>query len=177
MTARTWPVLIAALAAGALGFWLGRPPPGLAPLASGAPMPEIGLSDLSGRPRTLGEWRGRPLLINFWASWCTPCIRELPLLAEFGREQSEIVVLAVALDDPAPVRALIDRLGIRDGLVPLLATQGDALVLLGNTRGAIPFSVLLDGQLRLRERHLGTVDRPLLERWRALHASSQSPAN
>ncbi|GIX32314.1 MAG: thioredoxin [Lysobacterales bacterium] len=170
-------IVVSALAAGAFGFWLGlpRPPSGaLTPLELGEPVPAIALRDLSGQPRTLAEWQGKPLLLNFWASWCPPCIRELPLLAEFGRETSGMAVLAIALDDPEPVQALLAQLDLGPGLVPLLA-EGDPSARLGNSRGLIPFTIVLDAEHRLRERHLGTVDRKQLEAWRERHAPSPEP--
>jgi thiol-disulfide isomerase/thioredoxin len=173
VTIRALPVLLAALAAGALGFYLGQPretpTPGGQALALGAEVPALRFADFEGRERLLSEWRGRFLVLNFWASWCAPCIKELPILAQFGKEFPEVTVLAIALDEPEPALALLRKLGLGDGLVPLLAAHGDPSPLLGNGRGLIPFTVAIDGGLRLRERHFGLIDRERLERWRAAH--------
>ncbi len=59
------------------------PPPSLSNLdLTGAPAPEIYLTDLSGNPVVLSKLRGRTVLINFWATWCPPCVKEMPMLSE-----------------------------------------------------------------------------------------------
>jgi len=65
--------------------------------------PALALNDLGGAPRTLGDYRGRILLVNFWATWCEPCRREIPLLKSLRRQRSadalEIVGIAVDFRD------------------------------------------------------------------------------
>jgi thiol-disulfide isomerase/thioredoxin len=115
----------------------------------------------------LADLRGRPLLINFWATWCPPCIRELPLLDQFARAQAPDGwrVVGIAVDGPTPVREFLQRspLGFPIGLAGL---DGTTLVRrLGNSAGGLPFSVGLDRAGRLRERRLGELSPTDLREW------------
>jgi len=113
--------------------------------------------DLSGRRRKLSEWRGKPLLCNFWASWCAPCREEIPLLDSASRDHASIgfQVVGIAIDNAANVRKYLKTVQI--GYTVLVA-EGSAIRLmetLGNRGGMLPFSVTLDGAGRLRRRKLG----------------------
>ena len=115
--------------------------------------PDVVLEDLDGRRRSLGEWRGRTVLVNFWATWCAPCVREMPLLDAKAREEPAIAIVGIALDERDSVRRFADELAI--GYTLLLDTPGpsDSSVALGNTRGVLPYSVLLgpDGTILAQE--------------------------
>jgi len=113
--------------------------------------------DLSGRRRKLSEWRGKPLLCNFWASWCAPRREEIPLLDSAARDNASIgfQVVGIAIDNAANVHKYLKTVEI--GYTVLVA-EGSAIRLmdaLGNRAGMLPFSVTLDGAGRLRRRRLG----------------------
>ena len=113
--------------------------------------------DLSGRRRKLSEWRGKPLLCNFWASWCAPCREEIPLLNSAARDNASIgfQVVGIAIDNAANVHKYLKTVQI--GYTVLVA-EGSALRLmeaLGNRGGMLPFSVTLDAAGRLRRHKLG----------------------
>lgn len=122
--------------------------------------------DLLGRPRALAEWQGRPLLCNFWASWCEPCREELPLLDAAQREHDAIglQVVGIAADNAANISEYLKS--VRVGF-PVLIGEASAIPLmrhLGNQAAALPFSVGLDRRGRLRLRKLGAFSAPELER-------------
>src|SRR3546814_16163237 len=77
----------------------------------GKPLPALRLADLDGHMHALDEYRGRRLLINFWASWCGPCLQEMPALDEAQRTfaYNGVIVLGIALDQHDPVRAFLAR--------------------------------------------------------------------
>jgi thiol-disulfide isomerase/thioredoxin len=96
---------------GAAGVGTGSPAKGIAPLV-GYEAPNITLRDPSGRPIELKQFRGRPVLVNFWATWCVPCREEMPELEQvYRRYQAEgLVVLAVSIDAEASAGHVPDYL-------------------------------------------------------------------
>jgi thiol-disulfide isomerase/thioredoxin len=118
-------------------------------------------------PLAMAGWRGRPLLLNFWATWCLPCVTEMPLLDRFASERaaSGWRVLALAIDQPELVRRfLVER---KIGL-PVALAGVDGLELsraLGNDRGALPFTAVFDSPGRLVHHKLGAVSADLLSAW------------
>jgi thiol-disulfide isomerase/thioredoxin len=115
----------------------------------------------------LAPLRGRPLLINFWATWCAPCLRELPAIDQFHRrfQGQGWQVVGLAIDGPTPVRAFLARVkvGFPIGLAGLDGT--DLVMKLGNPQGGLPFSVMIDRQGRLAQRKLGETSLDELSRW------------
>src|SRR5262245_17101224 len=143
--------LVAATAGGMAAFYKLRQQPGGKELLSAS------FPDLSGRRRRLSEWAGRPLLCNFWASWCAPCREELPLLDAAARENASIglQVVGIAIDNAANVTKYLKSVQIG---YPILVAEGSTISLmrgLGNPNGVLPFSVTMDGAGRLRQRKLG----------------------
>lgn len=84
------------------------------PVAVGDRLPALGLPDLKGQPRTLSEWSGRTLLINFWATWCAPCRKEMPLLEQFQESQdpTRLQVIGIAIDRRDPVLQFVGDTGV-----------------------------------------------------------------
>ncbi len=105
----------------------------------------------------MAELRGRPLVVNFWATWCPPCVREMPELDRFHREFAPRgwQVVGLAVDNLAPVRDFLQRIpvGFPIGMAGFAGIEiGRAL---GNTAGALPFTVLLGRDGRIAQRKLG----------------------
>ncbi|MFM1855278.1 MAG: hypothetical protein RLZ83_587 [Pseudomonadota bacterium] len=110
---------------------------------------------------------GRPLVLNFWATWCPPCIEELPDLEAFHRDRSGRgwQVVGLAVDSPRAVAAFLAKqpLSFHIGLAGLEGT--DLSRQLGNERGALPFTAVFDRQGRVVQRKLGQTHRAELEQW------------
>jgi len=123
-----------------------------------------------GQPLAAADLRGQPLLVNFWATWCPPCVEELPLLDQFyqSRRAQGWQLLGLAIDQPSAVRAFLARrpLSFPIGLAGLGGTELSRE--LGNSNGGLPFSVLFDRAGRLVERKLGRLHAEDLERWQQL---------
>lgn len=120
-------------------------------------LPEFTLMDLSGQPHSINEWAGKVRVINFWATWCPPCLKEMP---EFNTLQQEyagknVQVIGIALDDLEPVKEFIAAKKI--GYVILLGgDQGIKLARsLGNLVDAVPFTLVVDSQGRIVKTYMG----------------------
>lgn len=161
--------LLAALAGGSL--WLAGRDAG-SPAAESTPVeaaPAAILAskfvDLSGNPRTLGELSGNVLVVNFWATWCTPCVEEMPAFARLQSRWASrgVRFIGLAQDDPVKVKAFGERLAIN---YPLWTGEGAVMDLsrrLGNRIGVLPHTVLLDGSGRVLESRIGVFAESVLE--------------
>lgn len=121
--------------------------------------------DLEGRPKRLDTWRGKVLLLNFWATWCSPCRMEIPLLARWQAEYGKkgLQVVGIAVDEQEAVRNFLQRNPIS---YPVLLGGGEAVLLmerLGNRVGALPFSVVLSREGEIFFRHTGTLFEELFQ--------------
>ncbi len=154
-------ILVVAIAAGAAGLYAGRlwsqwAPPSA--LQIGAPMIDFVMPDVAEKPLDTRQFRGRTLVINFWAPWCEPCIREIPMFNRIRDEYAgRVEFLGVSLDDPQVVKDFAQEHGIRYPLV--MAAMGDYALMraYGNERDALPFTVIVDAQGRLVARRLGEI--------------------
>ena len=121
----------------------------------GACSPAPDFTDGAGKKVSLADLGGKPLLVNYFAPWCAPCLREMPLLAALHRE-GQIGVIAINYDpaSPAELTALARRHGIA---VPLLIPEDESRLPFPRP-GALPTSYLLDGEGRLLETLVGELD-------------------
>jgi thiol-disulfide isomerase/thioredoxin len=128
-------------------------------------LPEFSIADLAGTPTPISQWRGKSLMINFWATWCAPCRREIPLLQSLheSRAAKGMEVIGIAVDFADKVRAFKDQYKIS---YPLLVGEQDALDLtrtLGVETPAFPFTVFTDRRGRVVTLYLGELKRPVAE--------------
>ena len=191
-------ILIAALAAGALGvlasLWFGgspllrtdsgqralqaavdatapAPPAGVTPAKPGEAMPPISLPDLHGQVQALpGIYAGRPLLINVWASWCGPCIDEMPELQRFANSQGATgtQVIGLALDTPEAIKDFLTRVPVDYPILVDTPGPADASVWLGNRKGVLPYSVLVAADGKIVKQKIGPFAHGEIEGWAKL---------
>lgn len=142
-----------------------QPAPAPANAAHAVELHSIPLVDLDGGQSLLSDYRGRILVVNFWAPWCAPCRREIPALIDLQRSYAaeQVTVLGLAFDGAEPVRDFAAEYGIEYPL--FLAGAGSAMynAALGNPSGALPYTALLDRDLQIRFQHNGEVTREQLE--------------
>ncbi|MCZ0749810.1 TlpA disulfide reductase family protein [Aeromonas enteropelogenes] len=138
-------------------------------LSACTPAPEF--TDAQGLPLSLSHFAGKPLLVNYFAPWCSPCLREMPRLAALARE-GEIAVVAINYDPatPAELAQLAERYDIP---LPLLIANETATLPFPRPTG-LPTSYLLDGQGRLQQTLVGELDQPQID---ALKAATRTLGN
>lgn len=121
-----------------------------------------------GRVLVLKSFAGRPLLLNFWATWCPPCVQELPMLNAFYREHAAQgwQVLGLAVDQPASVRRFLQHTPLQFPVGLAGLGGADLSRSLGNLSGALPFTVVLDArQGRVLQRKSGPLTAQELQQW------------
>jgi thiol-disulfide isomerase/thioredoxin len=165
----------AALAGVGVAVWRSPPATGLAPSAA---TPDVGAAAFwamafdtpDGQNLPVSQFRGKPLLVNFWATWCPPCVEELPLLDYFYQENKAKgwQVLGLAVDQPSAVRSWLQKkpLNFPVGMAGLAGT--DLSKTLGNLTGSLPFSVLFGGSGEVLHRKTGKAQPEDLAQWALL---------
>ena len=150
--------------------WLSPAPPGgrvsqaggLAPIDPPLPAPSLAILTRNGRRANLDEFRGKLLLVNFWATWCGPCRAEIPDLVDLQKrykDRLQIIGLDVDDDDPAEIQQYVTENGIN---YPVAMTPNE----LRNQYGgipALPTSFVLDTQGRVVQKHVGLWDPEIYE--------------
>ena len=131
------------------------------------PLIDYPLTGLDGSTRYLREWKGKTLLVNFWATWCAPCREEIPMLQKVreSHRHRNFEVIGVAFDEKQPVVAFRDEFGVT---YPLLLALEDPFSLLGssgNDVGGLPHTVLLNGDGSVTASHTGILTEDQLEAW------------
>jgi thiol-disulfide isomerase/thioredoxin len=154
---------LASAAAGYLAYTHMRSPAPAGPTATDM-FPAFTLPDLDGRARQSSEWDGEVRVVNFWATWCPPCRREIPLLKELQSEYGDrIRIIGVAIDDMEAVREYAVEAEFN---YPVLVGQQDA-VDLGNQVLkdwiGLPFTAFVDASGRIRHVHVGEIHREQAE--------------
>ena len=164
MNRRTATVGILGVAAGIAGIgaslWRDRESRAATEAVWGLRFPRLGGGELA-----LRSFKGRPLLLNFWATWCVPCVTEMPLLARFAAEHPGWQVVGLAVDRADAVSRFVADHRIAFP-VALAEVQGLELSRsLGNTVGGLPFTVAFDASGGADQKRLGALDENELRRW------------
>ena len=146
-------------------------PPGVSVLRKGDLRADPALADLEGQPRRLGEWDGRLVLVNFWATWCGPCRDEMPLLDHSGVLFADkgLQVVGIAIDDVEAVRGFLKENPVRYPILLDVANGVDPSVIFGDTRQVLPFSVLIGRDGRIVDQRAGSFSQSSLTAWLQPH--------
>lgn len=159
-------LLSVAAAAGYIAFRLLAPEPAedvqpeaTAPttLTMAERLPEFALDALNGEPLSIDSWPGQPLLVNFWATWCAPCLREIPMLKAFQVEHPGVQVVGVAIDRPDPVRAFAEEMQFNYPVMVGEAEAINAAAAFGVDFVALPFTVFTAPDGRMLGVHTGEI--------------------
>jgi thiol-disulfide isomerase/thioredoxin len=162
----TGSVAALAAAAGAGAAWWRSEPQAMAPSAEQQLWNQSFVSP-EGQPFHMASLKGKPLLVNFWATWCPPCVKELPMLSEFAAKQGDsgIQVLGLAVDKPEAVLRFLRRQPVQFPVA--IAMQGglELTRALGNLQGGLPFTVVFDAKGQVQQRKIGELSSEDLTNW------------
>lgn len=160
---RSTRILLFALVAGAAALTGYLTQKGMQPAAAKADASEtlmaVRLPDLQGVEQALAQWRGKVMIVNYWATWCPPCIKEIPEFSAVSRRYADqpVQFVGISIDDADKVRAFRDQYDVP---YPLLVASHGALKLtaeLGNEPQALPFTLIVDPSGAIRHAKLGTL--------------------
>jgi thiol-disulfide isomerase/thioredoxin len=146
----------------AYGWW--HQPPSQ-DTVEGGQLPNFMLTDMTGKQRSANEWAGKVMVVNFWATWCTPCRKEIPTFIKMQKELAGkgLQVVGIAIDNLPDVKAYAASIGIN---YPVLLGDQDAIELsqrLGNRMDVLPFTAVIDRQGRISYTKLGELTPELAE--------------
>ncbi len=175
---------VAAVAGIAVGWWRSSPPshsggPKSAEGKGGtyqerdgalASFWQLQFATPDGKSLNMASLRGKPLLLNFWATWCPPCVEELPLIERFFRENSKNgwQVLGLAVDQVAPVNAFLNKMPLSFPIAMAGMAGVELSKTLGNLSGGLPFTVVVGKSGDVLQRKMGRVTPDDLHSWAQL---------
>lgn len=172
-------LVLVALISGAAGYWLQQnqapattvssapPTKSLEPaITIGDQRPEFYLADLDGELRNITEFDGNVVMLNFWATWCPPCLKEIPAFQKVYADHREqgFEIVGVAIDDINAVKSFVE---LQNMQYPVWQGGSDATQLsreYGNSYGALPYSVIFDRNGKIHTMHSGELSEEKLRR-------------
>jgi thiol-disulfide isomerase/thioredoxin len=125
-----------------------------------ATLMKANLPDTQGQTHVLSEWRGKVLLVNFWATWCPPCVEEMPELVELqnSSEVKNLQIVGIGVDSPSNIQQFTKKFQISYPILVAGMEGTEIARALGNQAGGLPFTVLLDSEGRVRQTYLGRLN-------------------
>ncbi|VFR68071.1 Cytochrome c-type biogenesis protein ResA [plant metagenome] len=135
-----------------------RAAPGTAVAAAPTDLYALTLPDLSGKPVAMESFRGKPMLVNFWATWCPPCVKEMPDLDALHKKYPGVHFVGIGIDSADNMRAFSEKVPV--GYPLLVAGHGgiDIVRGLGNAAGGLPFTLIFDADGTVSRKVLGQIN-------------------
>lgn len=162
MNKKTLLFVVIAILSSVIGVYVGmhRLAPTVPANPAVATLMQSRLPDAGGQLRQLSDWKGKILLVNFWAPWCPPCVEEMPELAALQNEMAakNLQIVGIGIDSPSNIKQFAEKHQVS---YPLLVAgmQGTELSReMGNQAGGLPFTVLLDPTGQVRKTYLGRLN-------------------
>ncbi len=123
----------------------------------------LSLKDIEGVTRSLDEWKGKVILLNFWATWCPPCKREIPDFIEYQNHYGDagLQIIGIGIDEPERIAEYSNTMGINYPV--LIATDSQMMSSWGNEQQVLPYSVIIDQTGEVRYIHRGELDQKVFD--------------
>lgn len=131
-------------------------------------LPDFSLGNLAGESQSIRSWPGKPLLINFWATWCAPCLREIPMLKELQAARPDLQIVGIAIDKRDPVVEFAGKMQFNYAILIGQSEAWAAAAALGVNIYALPFTIFTAGDGSILGVHTGELHAEHLERFRAV---------
>lgn len=152
--------LAATMAFGSIPLWRGAH-------AASAPIYSLEFPDPHGQQQAMSQFLGKPLVLNFWATWCPPCVKEMPDLDDLQRLHTDVNIVGLAVDTAVNVIKFGEKVPVS---YPLLVAGHDGIRLMkdmGNSRGGLPFTLVFDARGQPLRHFLGQISRDELNHFLA----------
>lgn len=113
------------------------------------------LPDANGKNESLAQWKGKPLVVNFWATWCGPCVEEMPELMALQKEIAPVQIVGIGVDNQENIAKFAEKWQIRYPLYVAGTGATDLLRQFGNSAGGLPFTALVGKDGKVKKVYLG----------------------
>ena len=138
-----------------------------APADAGDPVAglmQMQLPDLNGASQSLSGWKGQPIVVNFWATWCAPCVREMPELDALQKKYPHVRFVGIGVDSAANMQKFVEKVQVSYPLWVIGAGAIDTLRKLGNPSGGLPFTIVFNADGGINRKILGEIQPDDLDR-------------
>lgn len=142
------------------GFWLAL---WMGVVQADSEVYRIQADDLNGQPQSLQQYQGKPLVLNFWATWCPPCVQEMPELDELSRLHPDVQFVGLAIDTQRNVQRFLADVPVGYDLYVTGHRGVQMMKNLGNKPGGIPYTVVLQADGSVAEQILGQINQAKLD--------------
>ena len=155
---------VVALLFGAIGAYVGTrqhaaPPAAAAPVAASPAQAlfQQSLPDANGTSQALAQWKGKALIVNFWAPWCAPCVEEMPELSALQQEHAgkNLQVIGIGIDSPGNIAEFAGKFKIAYPVYVAGMSGTDLSRQFGNSAGGLPYTVLIGADGTVKKTYLG----------------------
>lgn len=171
MNKRRLMIIVVGLLFAGVGMYFGTHAPiGKTPSASAAAGSATlfaqSMATPEGEMQSLAQWQGKPLIVNFWATWCAPCVEEMPELSAFHTELApkNVRIIGIGIDSPTNIREFSARLKIAYPLYVAGMSGTELARQFGNQGGSLPYTVLIGGDGKIIKTYLGKLKMDELRR-------------
>jgi thiol-disulfide isomerase/thioredoxin len=123
------------------------------------------INDPDGRPQSLKQFQDKTIVLNFWATWCEPCLEEMPELSKIYTENKSknLVVVGIAIDEERAVKSYLKKTKVA---YPIFVDEDKGVILsknLGNNEGILPYTVIINSKGNIQKTILGRVHKDQLD--------------